>query len=403
MQQKITFKNASGINLSARLELPTDQKPYAYAIFAHCFTCNKNLTAVRNISRALTQNGFGVLRFDFTGLGESEGDFADSNFSSNISDIVDAANYMAEELKAPKLLIGHSLGGAAVIFAAAKIESVQAVATIGAPSSPQHVQHIFAESIDTIVSEGDALVDIGGRPFTIKKEFIEDIADRKMEQVVKDLRKPILVMHSPQDNTVGIVNAGEIYNAAMHPKSFISLDGADHLLSDKADSIYAGNVISGWAQRYIPQDEISPLKTDYKVVSQTGQDGYTTEIKAGKHSLLADEPAEVGGADFGPTPYDLLLSALGACTSMTLRMYADLKKWPLKTVRVHLNHAKDYASDCSDCEDHKSKIDKIDRTIELTGDLDDQQRKRLLQIADRCPVHKTLHNTVEVNTTEIAS
>lgn len=248
---KITFNNKSGDTLSAKIELPDNREPVAYALFAHCFTCNKNLTAVRNISKALTSQGIAVMRFDFTGLGESEGDFADTNFSSNVEDLISAAGKLAEDFESPKLLIGHSLGGAAVLYAAGLIDSVQAVATIGAPSSPHHVQHLFDGSIDEINEKEIAEVTIGGRSFTIKKQFIDDLVNKNMAQTVKDLRKPILVLHSPQDTTVGINNAGEIYQAAMHPKSFISLDGADHLLSDKKDSMYAGCMISEWAARYV--------------------------------------------------------------------------------------------------------------------------------------------------------
>ena len=247
----ISFKNSKGINLSGKLELPENQQPVAYAIFAHCFTCNKNLSAVKNIARALKSNGFGVVRFDFTGLGQSEGDFAETNFSSNIQDLEDIAQYMTQELEAPKLMIGHSLGGAAAIFAGKSIASIQAVATVGAPSSPQHVQHLFKSGIEEIQANGKALVNIGGRPFPISKQFIEDISTKNMNEIVKSLRKPLLLFHSPQDTTVGVNNATEIYTAAIHPKSFVSLDGADHLLTNKEDSIYVGNMIAHWAVRYI--------------------------------------------------------------------------------------------------------------------------------------------------------
>lgn len=392
----IAFKNSKGINLSAKLELPADQHPKAYALFAHCFTCNKNLTAIRNISKALTQNGFGVIRFDFTGLGQSEGDFSETNFSSNVQDLEDISSYMAEELEAPKLIIGHSLGGAAAIFAAKNISSIQAVATIGAPSSPEHIQHLFKNDIDEIHANGIAMVDIGGRPFPISKQFIDDISKTNMNEVVKSLRKPLLLLHSPHDTVVGVNNAAEIYAAALHPKSFVSLDGADHLLSNKEDSMYAGQIIAQWAARYIDKNEPKKLTTSKQVVVRIGNQDLTTDIIAAGHSLIADEPEDVGGKNFGPTPYGLLLSSLGACTAMTLRLYADRKQWDLVEVIVHLSHGKDYATDCKECDQPQSKIDHIEKNIELIGNLDATQKKRLLYIAEKCPVHKTLQQTVSI-------
>ena len=399
--EKIHFENRKGEKLAARLEFPPDSKPYAFALFAHCFTCNKNLTAVRNISRALSGNGIAVLRFDFTGLGESEGDFADTNFSSNVEDLVDAANFLAEHYEAPGLLVGHSLGGAAVLKAGLSLPSVKAITTIGAPYDPEHVTHLFSEDIEAIKSDGVAKVSIGGREFTIKKSFLEDIEETKTLSTIHALERPLLIMHSPVDQTVEVSNATSIYKAAQHPKSFVSLDQADHLLSRKEDSLYAGEMIASWVKRYLPAPDPVKLQTDGQVVVLTEEDSYTTMIKAGSHHLIADEPETVGGSNFGPTPYDLLTSALGACTSMTLRMYADRKKWPLKRVKVHLEHEKDYAKDCENCEQSSAKIDHFYRKIELEGDLDDTQRARLLEIADKCPVHKTLHNEVKVITKEV--
>lgn len=392
---KVNFTNSQGETLAARLEIPADSHPHTYALFAHCFTCNKNLTAVRNIARALTQEGFAVLRFDFTGLGESEGDFADTNFSSNIEDLVQAATFLKEKFEAPKLLIGHSLGGAAVLAARQHIPSVQAVATVGAPYEPTHVSHLFESSLDEIKEDGVAKVNIGGRGFTIKKQFIEDLEKLHGEHSpIRDLNAALLVMHSPQDRIVEVSNATSIYKAAKHPRSFISLDGADHLLMKNADSLYVGDVIATWVKRYIeiPKDE--DLKTPKQVVVRIGESGFTTDIKAGNHSLTADEPFDVGGNDFGPTPYDLLTSGLGACTAMTLRMYADRKKWDLQEVRVHLEHGKVYSDDSGDVETKPKQIDQIERVIELEGNLDDKQRQRLLEIANKCPVHKTLHSEV---------
>lgn len=395
---KINFPNKNGQQLAARLELPSNQEAHNFAIFAHCFTCNKNLSAVRNIGRALNNKGIAVLRFDFTGLGESEGDFENTNFSSNIQDLIAAADYLTQHYKAPSILIGHSLGGAAVLFAGKQIESIKAVATIGAPSSPDHVQHLFKSDIEEIKKTGIAEILIGGRPFTVKKEFLDDIEAKSMEYTVKELRKPLLVIHSPQDNTVGIQNAKEIYHHAHHPKSFISIDGADHLLTSKKDSTYVGNVISGWVERYIDIPQKEQLKSSHQVAVSIGNEGFTSEIVAGKHLLIADEPESVGGKDFGPSPYEYVSSGLGACTAMTLRMYADRKKWDLQKVIVHVNHGKDYSSDAAEIESGQKKIDIFERQIEIYGDLTTEQKAKLLIIADKCPVHKTLSSTSEIKT-----
>jgi uncharacterized OsmC-like protein/alpha/beta superfamily hydrolase len=398
ISQKISFKNNSGEELAARLDLPANQHPHSFAVFAHCFTCSKDLRAVRQISRALNQQGFGVLRFDFTGLGESEGDFANSNFSSNVLDLIAAAEYLEQNYQAPKLLVGHSLGGAAVIFAAAALGQVEAVATIGAPASPEHIQHLLSEDLEDIKVDGVATVTISGRSFKIKKQFLDDLEDRNMENCLRQLKKPLLILHSPHDKTVGIENAAKIYEAAFHPKSFVSLDGADHLLTNKLDANYVGNMIANWSYRYIQLEAENSLTTDEQVVVRIGTEKYTTEIMARQHQLIADEPKDVQGNDLGPNPYELLLSSLGACTAMTLRMYADRKGWPLKEVLVHLSHSKKHCEDCQEPEKSTSKIDHIDRQIEIIGDLDEKQRNRLLQIANKCPVHKTLHNTIKVAT-----
>ncbi|MDH7447126.1 bifunctional alpha/beta hydrolase/OsmC family protein [Aquimarina sp. 2201CG14-23] len=396
---KITFTNAEGQVLSGRLELPADQHPHNFALFAHCFTCNKNLGAVRNISRALTSQGFGVLRFDFTGLGESEGDFADTNFSGNVEDLVAAANFLAKEYQAPSLLIGHSLGGAAAIFAGAQIDSIKAIATIGAPSDPTHVQHLLRSGLEEIEANGIAVVNLSGRDFTIKKQFLDDLQTKSLPTVAKNLDKALLVMHSPQDTTVGIRNAEEIYHAAKHPKSFVTLDGADHLLMRKEDSIYAGKVIAGWSSRYIDAPETPQLKSQHQVVASLGNDdGFTTQMKVGNHYMVADEPESYGGNDFGPSPYEFVSAGLSACTAMTIKMYVARKGWDLQHIEVHTSYSKSHIQDCENCEDPTAKIDTFEREIKLEGNLDEKQIARILQIADKCPVHKTLHSETQVIT-----
>lgn len=397
--QKITFQNKEGQTLVGRLELPVDQHPHNYVIFAHCFTCNKNLSAVKNIGKALTSKGFGVLRFDFTGLGESEGDFEDTNFSGNVEDLVAAADFLKENYEAPTLLVGHSLGGTAVIFAATEIDSVKAIATIGSPSNPNHVRHLFKSGLDEIEASGKVIVNLSGRDFTIKKQFLKDLESKSIQVTAKNLRKALLVMHSPKDTTVGIKNAEEIYHAARHPKSFVSLDDADHLLMNKKDSVYAGQVIAGWAQRYVDIPEEINLKSNHHIVASLDtEDGFTTAMKVGNHYMTADEPISFGGNDFGPSPYEFVSAGLSACTAMTVQMYVRRKGWDLKNIEVHTSYGKSHAEDCENCESDGAKIDTFNREIKLTGDLDEKQIARILQIADKCPVHKTLHSETQVIT-----
>ena len=399
--QKLHFPNSDGQQLAARLDLPLSGAPLAFALFAHCFTCNKNLKAVDNINRALTREGFAVLRFDFTGLGESDGEFADTNFSSNVADLIAAAHFLENHYRTPSLLLGHSLGGAAVLQAAAALPEVKALVTIGSPAEPRHVTRLLRDSRATIERAGQAEVVLAGRTFTIKKQFLDDLAQRNMATTIRKLNRALLIFHSPVDTIVGIDNAAQIFQAAMHPKSFVSLDHADHLLSDAADSQYVGTVAAAWARKYLDgarKTHNEAMPADNAVHVQTGSHGYLTEIAAGHHSLVADEPPAVGGTNLGPTPYDYLLAALGACTSMTLRMYADRKAWPLEAVGVHLNHQKVHARDCRECESEQGYIDHIERLLELAGPLDDAQKQRLLQIADRCPVHRTLHGEIVVKT-----
>ncbi len=397
--QGISFSGTSGM-LDARLDSPAGT-PLAHALFAHCFTCAKESVAASRIARALAERGIAVLRFDFTGLGGSEGDFANTNFSSNVQDLVRAADYLRESASAPSLLIGHSLGGAAVLSAAADIPEARAVVTIGAPSDPSHVQHLFADSLDDVVTHGEQEVSLGGRRFLIRKQFLDDIAGHRLSDRINQLNRALLILHSPQDKTVNIEHARTIYESAAHPKSFISLDGSNHLLTRKQDAEFVASLVSAWVKHYlapIDEDTRSDQEPRTVLVSEVGQDGFAQDISIGPHYLRGDEPASYGGADIGPSPYDLLLASLGACTSMTLRMYARHKQLPLEHVRVELSHRKIHASDCSSCETKTGKIDHIDRRIRIDGKLDDAQRKRLLEIADRCPVHQTLHSEVVVNT-----
>ena len=401
--KNLTFWNANGEALSARLDLPLGSEPDAYAIFAHCFTCSKHTKAVAAVSHALTRKGIAVLRFDFTGLGDSEGDFSDTTFSSNVTDLITAAGFLKAHFAAPKILIGHSFGGAACLKAAGQLPSVKAVATIGAPFDPAHVQHLLGDARKEIEKSGEASVTLAGRPFRIKRQFLEDLDTADMLAVLPKLNRALLVLHSPVDEVVGIDNAAQIYRAARHPKSFISLDTADHMLGRPADAAYVGSVIAEWAARYIDIREKTVDRSsagEHQVVTRIGKNGYRTEIMAGGHRLVADEPAEVGGTDSGPTPYDLLVAGLGTCTAMTLRMYADRKGWPLAAVTVSLSHRKVHAVDCESCATEKGKLDQIERQIEILGPLDADQRQRLMEIADRCPVHRTLHSEIDVVTTE---
>ncbi len=403
--QKLTFTGSLGAQLAARLDLP-DGRPRAFALFAHCFTCTKDIFAAARISAALVENGIAVMRFDFTGLGHSDGEFASTNFSSNVQDLVVAADYLRNHHEAPAILIGHSLGGAAVLAAAGKIPEARAVATIGAPADPSHVAHLFDGSLEEIEREGEAKVNLAGREFTIAKQFIDDVRERSLTSDIGRLGKALLVMHGPRDTTVSVDNAAQIFIAAKHPKSFVSLDDADHLLSRKEDARYAAEVLAAWASRYIDTEaaetDVETVEEGDVVVAENGEGRFQQTITAGRHRLRADEPPAVGGGDTGPSPYDLLLASLGACTNMTLRMYAARKQIPLERCVVRLSHKKIHAQDCEHCEQTTGKIDKIDRVLELHGALDEATITRLLEIADRCPVHQTLSRE-NVITTELAT
>jgi len=395
----IHFPGALGDRLAARLDLSVTP-PAAFVLFAHCFTCSKDSLAASRISAALTGNGLGVLRFDFTGLGASEGDFANTNFSSNVADLVAAASWLREHHQAPRILVGHSLGGAAVLAAAEQIPEAVAVATIGAPYDPAHVRRLLEGATPEIEAAGAADVTIAGRKFRIKRQFLDDISSQNSNRYLAQLRKALLIFHSPRDATVSIENAGMIFAAAKHPKSFISLDNADHLLTRKEDALYVASVLASWASRYVKQAPrpAAPAEAGVVTVSETLESKFTQLIGVDGHHLRADEPVSFGGTDTGPSPYDLLLASLGACTSMTLRLYADRKNWPLEQITVRLKHEKIHARDCAECETKEGKIDRIDREIELKGALDETQRARLLEIADKCPVHRTLHSEVVVPT-----
>ncbi len=393
----VNFPNTDGEQLAGILETPVGEIR-ACALFAHCFTCTKNIRAAVRISEALVAHGIAVLRFDFTGLGESEGEFGTSGFSSNVEDLIAAADYLQREWQAPALLIGHSLGGTAVLMAADRIPSALAVATLGAPAYAAHVAQHFGESVDEIRERGSATVNIGGRPFQLRREFIDDLEAQPVEPRLRELDKALLVLHSPVDTIVGIDNASDIFAAAMHPKSFISLGQADHLLRKDTDAAYAANMIAAWAEPYLPaaDTKIAAESSEGSVTAVTSEDGFRTPIMAGAHPLLADEPVSLGGTDTGPSPYGLLSAALAACTSMTLQMYARRKKINLREAEVAVDHEKIHAKDCESCESSEGRVDKFSRRIRLSGEISAEQRARMLEIADRCPVHRTLHGQVEV-------
>ncbi|MGB7101698.1 MAG: bifunctional alpha/beta hydrolase/OsmC family protein [Xanthobacteraceae bacterium] len=401
--ERFDFSNAQGQKLAALLDRP-DSATRALALFAHCFTCGKQNRAAHYIAEGLKLHGIAVLRFDFTGLGASEGEFANTTFSSNVDDLVAAADHLRQTLTAPAILIGHSLGGAAVLAAARRIPEARAVVTINAPFDPAHVTGLLGDRLGEIASKGEVEVTLAGRPFRIRRELLDDIAQQNLAGHIAGLHKALLIFHSPTDDTVGIDNASQIFTTAKHPKSFISLTGADHLVSRPGDAAYVARVISAWADRYLdmmadaqPADDTADGTV---VVRETRRGQFQQEIVTGAHRLLADEPVKAGGLDSGPGPYDLLVAALGACTSMTVRLYADHKQIPLTRTQVRLRHEKIYAADCAECETKEGKIDHIERAITFEGDLTAEQRARLLEIADKCPVHRTLKSEVDIRTVE---
>ena len=398
---KATFMGSGGHELAARLDLPAGPIR-AFALFVHCFTCTKDVLAARYIAAGLAQAGVGVLRFDFTGLGASEGEFANTNFSSNIGDLVRAADYLRLNYMAPAILIGHSLGGAAVLAAASAIPEAKGVVTIGAPADVAHVLHQFSSSVDEIRDNGEAEVKLAGRSFKIRREFIEDAEGQRLDEKIRNLGKALLVMHAPLDATVGIENASHIFIAARHPKSFISLDGADHLLSNPKMASYAANVIAAWAAKYVPELSSSDKASDHVLVRETGAGKFQNIVVSGRHQLLADEPTEVGGLDSGPNPYDYLSIALGACTAMTLRIYSDYKQLDLGRISVEVRHYKIAAEHCTDCghsvRERRGSIDRFERIVRVEGDVDPSVAEKIIEIAGKCPVHRTLEQSSAVVT-----
>jgi uncharacterized OsmC-like protein/alpha-beta hydrolase superfamily lysophospholipase len=401
--EKFDFRNAQGQTLAALLDR-ADGPPRAVALFAHCFTCGKDNRAARRIAEGLKPHGIAVLRFDFTGLGASEGEFANTTFSSNVDDLVAAADHLRNTLAAPAILIGHSLGGAAVLAAAHRIAEARAVVTINAPCDPAHVAGLLGEHVADIQAQGEVEVKLAGRPFRIRRALLDDIAEQNLSARIAALHKALLIFHAPGDDTVGIENASHIFTTAKHPKSFISLPGADHLISRSSDAAYVASVIAAWAERYLDMAADAPATDDTEagtvLVRETRRGQFQQEIIVGAHRLMADEPVRAGGMDRGPGPYDLLLAGLGACTAMTLRLYADRKQLPLRRTQVRLRHNKIHAVDCAECETKEGLLDRIERAITLDGDLDAGQRARLMEIADKCPVHRTLKSEIDIRTVE---
>ncbi len=399
--QNLTIRTPAGHELTGSLELPTGLVRGA-ALFAHCFTCTKNSKAAVTVTRALAREGIATMRFDFTGLGGSGGDFGRSGFATDVADLAAAGQDLIERFSGPILLIGHSLGGAAVLAAADELgrDNVAAIATIGAPSDVPHVLHNIDGDLEQIREEGQGTVKIGGREFTLGREFIEKVENTDLLAEVERLRKPLMFLHAPTDEIVGIEHAGALFQAAKHPKSFVSLEGADHLLLREEDAHFVASVIAGWGHRYLPLRDDWPMPEE-GIVACTGHGKFGTEVHTTSHRFIADEPKSYGGDDTGPTPYDLLNAALGTCTAMTMKMYADRKEWPLEKVDVAVTHERKHAEKCDHVEamEEGRQIQALNRRIAIRGDkLNEEQRAKLLEIADKCPVHRTLEGELHVHT-----
>ncbi len=380
MIESLQFEGAAGRRLAGRLESPHGQVR-GWALFAHCFTCGKdNLAAVR-IARTLAGKGIGVLRFDFAGIGQSEGEFAETSFSSNVEDLVAASRAMAEEGRPVGLLIGHSLGGAAVLAAAGQCSTVRAVVTINAPFDVAHALQQFAPAdLEKIEREGMAEVRLADRPFRVGRALVESLRGQEQGQRIASLHRPLLVLHAPTDNLVSLDHATRIYSAARHPKSFISLDRADHLLTGGADAARAAQLIAAWADAYVEEAADAPQPTDVEAV-ETGRGKFEVEIRTGRHLMFADEPTDFGGLDNGPSPFQLVSAAVAACMTMTVRLYADRKGWPVRRIRAGVGHSRD---------DGESPRDRFDVRVSFDGALDEEQHDKLLEIARKCPVHRLI-------------
>lgn len=397
LSQKVDIQNDRGDTLSGVMEWPANGVVQAYAVFAHCFTCGKNSHAARHISKLLSSRGIAVLRFDFAGIGESEGKFADTNFSSNVQDLLTFIDYLTEENMPPQLLIGHSLGGAAVLAAASQRGLVKAVATIGAPARPAHVAHLLPKGMEKMAPEDTIKVKLGIHTMKMKKQFLDDIENQNTPEMLFGLHKAVLIAHSPEDEIVSIENAQQIFKNLHHPKSFLSLDGMTHLVLKKEQARYIANVVYEWAKRYITlADFVSTDDKDPVVTAVLGGEKYTTAIRTGKHALVADEPKEMGGRNHGPSPYQYLSAGLAACTAMTIRMYVDRKGWDVGEIKVTVDHEKKHIKDS---QDKTGRVDHFVRTVHVEKEITEEQKNRIMKIADKCPVHRTLMGEVEIPTT----